>query len=130
MRPGEHHHLRLDDRMQVPERIPGQASPLLSAGEDSRDCAAGHDSGFITWSRCPIFPTTTMVPSASRMTPAGELRRVVVHVVGRRDFDHFIPHNPSRAMRRTSSSASRGFSPPGSGVPVPGAKPGSMESMS
>ena len=36
----------------------------------------------------------------------------------------------SRQMRRTASSSSREVSPPGSGVPVPGAWPGSQTSMS
>jgi hypothetical protein len=35
-----------------------------------------------------------------------------------------MPQSPSRAAMRTALRASRGSSPPGSGVPVPGGEPG------
>ena len=41
-----------------------------------------------------------------------------------------MPQMPSRAIIRSALSASRGSSPPGSGEPVPGTKPASIESMS
>jgi hypothetical protein len=63
--------------------------------------------------------------------PVGVVHRGVGLVVGRRDLDHVQgDQRVSRAMVRTARSRSAGVIPPGSGVPVPGAKPGSSTSMS
>src|SRR6266702_5854073 len=48
-----------------------------------------------------------------------------------RDLDHIIPTNSVRsAIFRIAPRRSEGCIPPGSGVPVPGANPGSSTSMS